>query len=201
MKSGSSNGTVIHSVGYLYLMEGQKKILCKGLRHSFCNHFNGRMPPGQEVVAEWTNSAGLVHCGRDPTGQTNVTLWCTTCAYTTIHWLHRRGQFSQGISETQAFRHTPTLFHDFERLLFFNKNDIADGGKPAAQQAKYQTAGQEIQGKASPYEQENSANCICFSLQGTKENEEVAVLEVRLHVCQMTFCSQQGSVLQDCTDK
>lgn len=120
MESGASNWvgrTVTHSVGYLYLMERKKKkILCKGLRHSFCNHFNGQMPPGQEVVAEWTNSAGLVLCGGDPAGQTNVTLRRRICAYTTIHWLHGRGQFSQGISENQAFRHTPPFSDSFSWL-------------------------------------------------------------------------------------
>lgn len=87
MTSGTSNrveGAVTHSVGYLYLME-KKKILCKGLRHSFCNHFNGQMPPGQEVVAEWTNSAGLVLCSGDPASQTNLTLRRRIGAHTTIH--------------------------------------------------------------------------------------------------------------------
>lgn len=58
-------GTVTHSVGYLYLTgEGRGGgTLCKGLRHSVCNHFNGRCLLVKEVAAEWTNSAGLVRCG------------------------------------------------------------------------------------------------------------------------------------------
>lgn len=83
---GEVNTTL--SVGYLYLVG--KRILCKGLRHSFCNHFNGQMPSGQEVVAELTNSTGLVLCGCDPPGPTNVTLWCTISGYTTILSLYRR---------------------------------------------------------------------------------------------------------------
>lgn len=75
---------------------GEKKILCKGLRHSFCNHFNGQMPSGQEVVAEFTHSAGLVLCGSDPPSPTNVTLWCTISGYTTILSLYRRGGAQAG---------------------------------------------------------------------------------------------------------
>lgn len=70
---------------------GKKKNLFKGLRHSFCNHFNGQMPFGQEVVAQFTNFAGLVLCGSDPPRQTNVTLWCTISGYTAILLLYRRG--------------------------------------------------------------------------------------------------------------
>lgn len=35
----------------------------KGLRHSFCNHFNDYCLYGQEAVDEWTNSVGLVFAG------------------------------------------------------------------------------------------------------------------------------------------
>lgn len=48
------------------------------------------MPSGQEVVAELTNSTGLVLCGCDPPGPTNVTLWCTISGYTTILSPYRR---------------------------------------------------------------------------------------------------------------
>lgn len=83
---GEGNSTL--SVGYLYLVGG--KILCRGLRHSICNHFNGQMPSGQEVVAGLTNSTGLVLCGGDPPSPTNLTLWCTISGYTTIPSLYRR---------------------------------------------------------------------------------------------------------------
>lgn len=104
----------------LPLPYGEKKILCKGLRHSFCNHFNGQMPPGQEVVAEWTNSAGLVLCSGDPASQTNLTLRRRISARTTIHWLHGRGQFCQGIRASSIWAY-PAIFWmlslDFERLV------------------------------------------------------------------------------------
>lgn len=147
MKSGASNwvgGTVTHSVGYLYLTEEKNSFV--GLRHSFCNHFNGQMPPGQEVVAEWTNSPGLVLCGGDPASQTNVTLRCIACAYTTIHWLHRRGRFSQAIS----IRHTPTIFRFFFLTLKDRFTEIASQkGGTSGTTSQIPTARQEIWGKVS----------------------------------------------------
>ena len=72
------------------------------------------MPSGQEVVAEFTNSAGLVLCGSDPPSPTNVTLWCTISRYKT-HSIGE-GKLRQGISENQALRHA-TIFRFFDLTL------------------------------------------------------------------------------------
>lgn len=98
------------------------------------------MPSGQEVGAEWTNSAGLVLCGGDPASQTNVTVWWRICACTTLHWLHRRGQLSQGISGNRPFRHRRTFSGSFSWLWKTCLTTITsqEEGEPVATRAKYQ---------------------------------------------------------------
>lgn len=100
---------------------GGRKVLCKRLRHSFCNHFNGQMPPGQEVVAECTNSAGLVSRPAKqmwPYGGEPVHTQVYVDSVGGFWGGGGRGTSVRGISENQAFRHTLPFL---DSLLFFSR--------------------------------------------------------------------------------
>lgn len=105
------------------------KILCRGLRHSICNHFNGQMPCGQEVVAGLTNSTGLVLCGGESPAQQ---IWPYGAqSEDTLLYFHSIGDgvLGQGISGNQALKHA-TIFRLFDLTLkdSFNKTQITEGG-------------------------------------------------------------------------
>lgn len=176
------------------------------------------MPPGREVVAECTNSVGLVLRGGN---QTTASTPRRTCAHSSIRWLHR-GRDGGGIRKNPACGHT-LPFLDW---LFPSSSSSSWLWKKSSTEITSQWVWEWVARRQTVNcRQESSANCqfvhkglffIPPSLprpqrdrrRGMKkkthsevDTQELQHTKHRLHVCQVTLCSQRASAPQECTGK